>query len=159
MNKNIKKLSKVLVGLSTTHFLMIDAICLALAPLLALGIRLDGRFNLAPYLQSLAVITVLFVAVKLIVFYAGGLYKRYWQYAGLEEMGQIAMLIGISLGVEIILFQKLYHLNNSPIANLPRSLPLLDAMICFLLVAAIRFSIPALARWNQKRSRPRRRAA
>jgi FlaA1/EpsC-like NDP-sugar epimerase len=157
MNKNIRKLSKVLVGLSTSHFLMIDAICLAIAPFLALGIRLDGRFNLAPYLQSLALITVLFVAVKLTVFYAGGLYKRYWQYAGLEEMAQIAMLIGISLGVEIILFHKFYHLNNSPIANLPRSLPLLDAMISFLLVAAIRFSIPALERWNQKRWKVQRR--
>ena len=150
MNKNIKKLSKVLVGLRTRHFLIIDAICFAIAPFLALEIRLDGIFNLLPYLQSLAVITVLFVAVKLTVFYVGGLYKRYWQYAGLEEMAQITMLIGISLAVEIILFQEVYQLNNSPIANLPRSLPLLDAIISFLLVAAIRFSIPALERWNQK---------
>jgi FlaA1/EpsC-like NDP-sugar epimerase/EAL domain-containing protein (putative c-di-GMP-specific phosphodiesterase class I) len=157
MNKNIRKLSKVLVGLRTRHFLMIDAICLAIAPFLALGIRLDGRFNLAPYLESLAVITVLFVAVKLIVFYAGGLYKRYWQYAGLEEMTLLGMLIGISLGVEIILSQALYNLNNSPIANLPRSLPLLDAMISFLLVGAIRFSIPALERWHKKPWKVRQR--
>ncbi len=150
MDKNIKKLSKVLVGLRTRHFLIIDAICFAIAPLLALEIRLDGILNLAPYLQSLAVITVLFLAVKLTVFYGGGLYKRYWQYAGLEEMAQIAMLIGLSLAVEIILFQQIYQLNNSPIGNLPRSLPLLDAMIGFLLVAASRFSIPALERWNQK---------
>ena len=137
--------------------MIVDAICLAIAPLLALGIRLDGRFNLAPYLQSLAVITVLFVAVKLIVFYTGGLYKRYWQYAGLEEMTLLGKLIGISLGVEIILSQALYQLNNSPSANLPRSLPLLDAMISFLLIGAIRFSIPALERWNQKRWKVQRR--
>ncbi|MEG4078369.1 MULTISPECIES: polysaccharide biosynthesis protein [unclassified Microcoleus] len=145
----IKKISKVLVGLRTRHFLIIDAICLAIAPLLALAIRLDDTLTLAPYLHSLALVTVLFVAVKLAVFYAGGLYKRYWQYAGREEMIQIAMLIGISLAVEIILFQQLYHLNNSWRA-LPRSLPLLDAIISFLLVAVIRFSIPALERWNQK---------
>ncbi|MEG4231020.1 polysaccharide biosynthesis protein [Microcoleus sp. Pol11C3] len=157
MNRNIRKLSKMLVGLRTRHFLIIDAICLALAPFVALEIHLDGRFNLAPYLQSLAIITVLFVAVKLIVFYAGGLYKRYWQYAGLEEMAQITMLIGISLAVEIILFQELYQLNNSPIANLPRSLPLQDATISFLLVAAIRFSIPALERWRPKRWKFQRR--
>ncbi|MEG4577114.1 polysaccharide biosynthesis protein [Microcoleus sp. N3A4] len=150
MHKNIKKLSKVLVGLRTRHFLTIDAICFAIAPLLALAIRLDDTLTLAPYLHSLAVVTVLFLALKLIVFYAGGFYKRYWQYAGLEEMAQIAMLIGISLAVEIILFQQLYQLNNSPIGNLPRSLPLLDAIISFLLVAAIRFSIPALERWHQK---------
>jgi len=150
MNMIVKKISKVLVGLRTRHFLIIDAICLGIAPLLALAIRLDDTLTLAPYLNSLAVVTVLFVAVKLAVFYAGGFYKRYWQYAGLEEMAQITMLIGISLAVEIILFQKLYQLNNSPIGNLPRSLPLLDAIISFLLVAAIRFSIPALERWNQK---------
>ena len=157
MNKILKKISKVLVGLRTRHFLIIDGICFTIAPLLALAIRLDGILNLAPYLQSLAVITLLCVAVKLIVFYAGGLYKRYWQYAGLEEMAQITMLIGISLAVEIILLQPLYQLNNSPIANLPRSLPLLDAMISFLLVAAIRFSIPALERWSQKRWKVQRR--
>lgn len=150
MNKIIKKISKVLVGLRTRHFLIIDAICFTIAPLFALEIRLDGISNLTPYLQSLAVITVLFLTVKLTVFYAGGFYKRYWQYAGLEEMAQIAMLIGISLAVQTLLFQQLYQLNNSPIANLPRSLPLLDAMIGFLLVAAIRFSIPAIERWNQK---------
>ncbi|AFZ05800.1 polysaccharide biosynthesis protein CapD [Oscillatoria nigro-viridis PCC 7112] len=150
MNMIVKKISKVLVGLRTRHFLIIDAICLGIAPLLALAIRLDDTLTLAPYLNSLAVVTVLFVAVKLAVFYAGGFYKRYWQYAGLEEMAQITMLIGISLTGEIILFQALYQLNNSPIGNLPRSLPLLDAIISFLLVAAIRFSIPALERWNQK---------
>lgn len=150
MNRNITKISKVLVGLRTRHFLMIDATCFAIAPLLALQIRLDGVLNLAPYLQGLAVITVLFLTVKLTILYVGGFYKRYWQYAGLEEMAQIAMLMGISLFVEIILFQQLYQLNNSPIANLPQSLPLLDAMISFLLVAATRFSIPALERWNQK---------
>ncbi|MEG4033834.1 polysaccharide biosynthesis protein [Microcoleus sp. S36b_A4] len=157
MNKNIRKLSKVLVELRTRHFLIIDTICFAISPFLALEIRLDGRLNLAPYLQSLAVITLLCVAVKLIVFYAGGLYKRYWQYAGLEEMTQITMLIGISLAVEIILLLPLYQLNNSPLANLPRSLPLVDAMICFLLVVAIRFSIPALERSSQKRWKVQRR--
>jgi FlaA1/EpsC-like NDP-sugar epimerase/EAL domain-containing protein (putative c-di-GMP-specific phosphodiesterase class I) len=150
MNKNLKKLSKVLVGLRTRHFLMIDAICFAIAPLLALAIRLDDTLTLAPYLHGLAIVTVLFLAVKLTVLYCGGFYKRYWQYAGLEEMAQIAMLIGVSLIVEVLLFQQLYHVDNSPIANLPRSLPLLDAMISFLLVAATRFSIPALTRWNQK---------
>ena len=151
MNRIIKKITRVLVGLRTRHFLMIDGICFTIAPVLALEIRLDDdTFNFAPYLQGLAIITVLFLAVKLTVLYCGGFYKRYWQYAGLEEMAQIGMLIGVSLTVEIILFQQLYHLDNSPIANLPRSLPLLDAMISFMLVAATRFSIPALTRWKQK---------
>jgi FlaA1/EpsC-like NDP-sugar epimerase/EAL domain-containing protein (putative c-di-GMP-specific phosphodiesterase class I) len=149
-NKILKKISQVLVGLRTRHFLIIDAICFTIAPLLALEIRLDGIWDLTPYLHSLAVVTVLFLTIKLTVLYVGGFYKRYWQYAGLEEMAQIALLMGISLAVQTVLFQQLYHLNNSPIANLPRLLPLLDATIGFLLVAAIRFSIPALERWNQK---------
>jgi FlaA1/EpsC-like NDP-sugar epimerase/EAL domain-containing protein (putative c-di-GMP-specific phosphodiesterase class I) len=149
-NKILKKISQVLVGLRTRHFLIIDAICFTIAPLLALEIRLDGIWDLTPYLHSLAVVTVLFLTIKLTVLYVSGFYKRYWQYAGLEEMAQIALLMGISLAVQTVLFQQLYQLNNSPIANLPRSLPILDAMIGFLLVAAIRFSIPALERWNQK---------
>ena len=150
MNKILKKISKVLVGLRTRHFLIIDGICFTIAPLLALAIRLDDALTLDPYLHGLGIVTVLFLAVKLTVLYFGGFYKRYWQYAGLEEMAQIAMLTGVALTVEVILFQLLYHLDNSPIANLPRSLPLLDATIGFLLVAATRFSIPAFVRWNQK---------
>jgi hypothetical protein len=73
MKRIIKNIGKVLLGLRIRHFLMLDAICFAIAPLLALEIRLDGIWNLAPYLQGLAVITVLCVAVKLAVLYAGGL--------------------------------------------------------------------------------------
>ena len=65
MNRNIKKISKVLVGLRTRHFLMIDALCFAIAPLLALEVRLDGIWDLTPYLQGLAVIAVLFLTIKL----------------------------------------------------------------------------------------------
>ncbi|MEG4804231.1 polysaccharide biosynthesis protein [Microcoleus sp. ARI1-B5] len=151
MNRIIRKISKGLLRLRNRHFLLIDTICLAIAPVLALAIRLDDSFTLAPYLYGLAVATVLFVALKLTVFYSFGFYRRYWRYAGIDELAQIAVLIGVALAVEIMLFQELAHLSIFGVNKLPRSLPLLDAMLSFLLIGGIRFSIPAIERLSQRR--------
>ncbi|MEG4282812.1 polysaccharide biosynthesis protein [Microcoleus sp. A006_D1] len=151
MNRIIRKISKGLLRLRNRHFLLIDTICLAIAPVLALAIRLDDSFTLAPYLYGLAVAAVLFVAVKLTVFYSFGFYRRYWRYAGIDELAQIAVLIGVALAVETILFQELAHLSIFGVNKLPRSLPLLDAMLSFLLIGGIRFSIPAIERLSQRR--------
>jgi FlaA1/EpsC-like NDP-sugar epimerase/EAL domain-containing protein (putative c-di-GMP-specific phosphodiesterase class I) len=151
MNRIIRKISKGLLSLRNRHFLLIDTICLAIAPVLALAIRLDDSFTLAPYLYGLGVATVLFVAVKLTVFYTFGFYKRYWRYAGIDELAQIAVLIGVALAVETMLLQELAHLSIFAVNKLPRSLPLLDAMLSFLLIGGIRFSIPAIERLSQRR--------
>ncbi|MEG4320544.1 MULTISPECIES: polysaccharide biosynthesis protein [unclassified Microcoleus] len=151
MNRIIRKISQGLLRLRNRHFLLIDTICLAIAPVLALAIRLDDSFTLAPYLYGLAVATVLFVAVKLTVFYSFGFYRRYWRYAGIDELAQIAVLIGVALALETILFQGLAHLSIFGVNKLPRSLPLLDAMLSFLFIGGIRFSIPAIERLSQRR--------
>ena len=151
MNRIIRKISQGLLRLRNRHFLLIDTICLAIAPVLALAIRLDDSFTLAPYLHGLAVATVLFVAVKLTIFYTFGFYRRYWRYAGIDELAQIAVLIGAALAVETMLFQELAHLSIFAVNKLPRSLPLLDAILSFLLIGGIRFSIPAIERLSQRR--------
>jgi FlaA1/EpsC-like NDP-sugar epimerase/EAL domain-containing protein (putative c-di-GMP-specific phosphodiesterase class I) len=156
MNRIIRKISKGLLSLRNRHFLLIDTICLAIAPVLALAIRLDDSFTLAPYLYGLAVATVLFVAVKLTVFYTCGFYRRYWRYAGIDELAQIAVLIGVALALETILFQGLAHLSIFGVNKLPRSLPLLDAMLSFLFIGGIRFSIPAIERLSQRRRKYQR---
>lgn len=156
MNRIIRKISQGLLRLRNRHFLLIDTICLAIAPVLALAIRLDDSFTLAPYLYGLAVATVLFVAVKLTVFYSFGFYRRYWRYAGIDELAQIAVLIGVALAVETILFQGLAHLSIFGVNKLPRSLPLLDAMLSFLFIGGIRFSIPAIERLSQRRRKYQR---
>jgi FlaA1/EpsC-like NDP-sugar epimerase len=85
-------ISKKLLELRNRHFFIVDVIIFLLTPLLALILRLDGSVELDSYKLGLAVVTVLFLTVKLSVFITQGFYKRYWRYASRDELIQIAVL-------------------------------------------------------------------
>ena len=157
MSRMLQKIFKGLIGLRNRHFLMIDIFVLAMMPALALFIRLDNSFAaMAPYIEGLAVATLVFVGVKLTVFYTFGFYRRYWRYAGIHELAYIGLLICIALAVEIFLIQALDYLTNLPVNGLPRSLSLLDAMLSFTIIGCIRLSIPAIERLSQRRQKYQR---
>lgn len=146
----IQALSKWLLTLRNRHFLIIDTIVFAIAPILALAIRLDDSFSLAPYLGGLIQVTILFVPLKLTVLYAFGFYKRYWRYASIDELEQIVMLMAAIGILQTTCFNVVYYLDDFLVNSLPRSLPLLDTIISFLFVGGIRFSIPVLNRIKQR---------
>ncbi|MGL5063422.1 MAG: polysaccharide biosynthesis protein, partial [Microcoleus sp.] len=118
---------------------MIDTLVLVVTPVLALFIRLDNSFAIAPYTQGLVLTTLVFVVAKLAVFYTFGFYKRYWRYAGIDELGYIGMLICVALILETFLLKAVFHLTGLPVYGLPRSLPLLDAILSFIIIGCIRF--------------------
>ncbi|HAX79698.1 MAG TPA: polysaccharide biosynthesis protein [Cyanobacteria bacterium UBA11372] len=146
-----------ILGLRNQHFFTIDFMVFLLAPLLALAIRLDESFTLAPYLSGLMQATILFLAVKLLVFYTCGFYKRYWRYASIDELQEMATLTVSAIALQTLLFNALYDLSDFPIDSLPRSLPLLDGMLSFLFVGGVRFSVRAVARVSQQDQKFHRR--
>lgn len=143
-------LSKKLIELRNRHFFFIDTIIFSITPLLALILRLDGSIALAPFKTGLSVIILLFLTVKLSVFFALGFYKRYWRYASIDELMQIAKATAIAAIVQTLIFETLHSLNSFGIDNLPRSLPLLDGLLSVLLVGGLRFSVRELEQINQK---------
>lgn len=136
--------------LRNRHLFIIDAITFLITPLLALILRLDGSVELDSYKFGLAVVTILFLIVKLSLFITQGFYKRYWRYASRDELMQIAVLMTSAVVVEILGFNLLYYFTNFSVNNLPRSLPLLDGMLSLLFVGGIRFSICELERSNRR---------
>jgi FlaA1/EpsC-like NDP-sugar epimerase len=146
----IQALSQGLLRLRNRHFWLLDTIVFAIAPILALAIRLDDSFILAPYLGGLIQVTILFVLIKLTVLYAFGFYKRCWRYASIDELEQIVMLMAAIAIVQTSCFNFLYYLDGFWVNSLPRALPLLDTIISFLFVGGIRFSIPVLNRLKQR---------
>lgn len=146
----IEALSKWLLTLRNRHFLVLDTIIFAIAPILALAIRLDGSFRLAPYLGGLIQVAILFVPLKLTVLYAFGFYKRYWRYASIDELEQIVMLMAAIAILQSTGFNVLYYLDDFSVNSLPRTLPLLDCLVSFLFVGGIRFSVPVFNRIKQK---------
>jgi Na+/H+-dicarboxylate symporter len=84
VEKTIKTLSNQLSKVRNRHWFIFDITIFAMTPFLALSLRLDGDLNLQEYISQLKVATILFLVVKLIVFWGCGFYKRYLRYASIE---------------------------------------------------------------------------
>lgn len=151
LNKKLIKLDQKLLNLNNRHFLILDTIIFSLTPFLGIVLRLDNFVALEEYRNGLIVATIIFSLIKLIIFTSCGFYKRYWKYASIEELTEIASLIGAAVIVELILLSVLeYTIGTGGEKYLvPRSLPLLDGILTFVLVGGLRFSIRASERKNR----------
>jgi FlaA1/EpsC-like NDP-sugar epimerase len=146
----IDTFSKGLLRLKNRHFIIIDAIAFLITPVLALVLRLDKFFVLSLYGFEVILVTGLFLGVKLSVLYGFGSYRRYWRYASIDELTQIALLMAAATVLQTLLFYSSYYWSGSPIKSLPRSLPLLDGMLSLILVGGLRFSVRAVERLSQQ---------
>jgi FlaA1/EpsC-like NDP-sugar epimerase len=134
-----------------------DAVIFLLAPLLALILRLDGFFNLKNYLPNLIWVTLVFLVVKLLLLLAFGVYQRCWRYASIDELQQIASGMLAAVVIQTIAFTAFYHQSHSVIHDLPRSLPILDGIISFLLVVGLHFSVRTVERISHRHRKFHRR--
>lgn len=146
----IDRLSKWLLRLRNRHFFIIDAIILTITPVLALILRLDSLDALKQYGSSLLAVIILFLAVKLAVFYTFGFYRRYWRFASIDELVQMAMLTIVAVILQTLLLYETQQWIGFSGQNLPRSLPLLDGLLSFILIGGFRFSVRAVERVNQR---------
>jgi len=143
-----------LLSLRNRHLFILDGFFLLLTPIFALSLRLDDLGNIWHYAAPLFRYTLLALAIKVAVFYAIGLYQRYWRYASIEELVLILKAVG-GTGVAITLFFFAFH---DSLLNLPRSLPLIDALLTVAVVAAPRFTLRLLARRHVTAGTHQRRA-
>ncbi|KHG40795.1 MAG: polysaccharide biosynthesis protein [Aphanizomenon flos-aquae KM1D3_PB] len=159
VQKTIKTLSNQLSKVRNRHWFIFDITIFAMTPLLALSLRLDGDLNLQEYISQLEVATILFLVVKLIVFWGCGFYKRYWRYASIEEVIYIVMLMMGVIVIQTTLFNILDKTFNMLLGNLPQSLPILEGILSGICVIALRFSVRVVERVNhrQKISKHRER--
>jgi FlaA1/EpsC-like NDP-sugar epimerase len=146
-------IDKKLLNLNNRHFFLLDGLVFCLTPVMAMVLRLDHLDLLQEYYQGLFVATIIFSVVKSITFIIGGFYKRYWKYASIDELIEIAALTTTAVVVEIILLSILQYVigNDTNQYLVPRSLPLLDGILTFILIGGIRFSVRAAERKNQQR--------
>ena len=147
------KIDKKLLNLNNRHFFILDGIIFCLTPLLAMFLRLDDLVAIKSYRNGLIVATITFSLVKLVVFVIGGFYKRYWKYASIDELIEIAALTATAVIIEIILLSIVEYVHGATLESylVPRSLPLLDGILTFVLIGGVRFSIRAAERQNQQR--------
>jgi len=137
-----------LLNLRNRHFFLLDGLILCLTPTMAILLRLDRLDVPHDFLHGLLIYTFVALVVRLITFYQLGLYRRFWRYASIDELSQIASAVLIStlfVWLVVTIVRALL-----PVA-LPRSIFLLDALLVLLFVGGSRFSVRLSA---QRRKRP-----
>lgn len=150
-------LHNTLTELRNRHLFIIDIAIFLITPLLALVLRLDGVIDFQTYAPGLLWATVLFLLIKLTLLALSGLYGRCWRYASIDELQQIGIVMIAAVILQVILFSTLYYIEAIPIYELPRSLPLLDGILSFLLVGCSRFGIRVSEQLNSQQRRYYRR--
>ena len=126
--------------LRNRHFLLFDSIVLLLTPAVALMLRLDSARAIIAFLPALAAYTLASLVLTMGVFWAFGMYHRYWRYATVDELLQIVLAVGSATGIQAVLFLTTSAL---PIwsDNLPRSLPIIGGLLTLVMVGGTRFSV------------------
>ena len=134
----------LLLRLRNRHFMLLDALTLCVTPALALMLRVDGVQALSKNASALLVYMAAALIIRLAIFYASGLYSRYWRYASVGELTQIttAVLVSTILIVTIFFVIRIPALGIcdalEPACALPRSIPFIDAMFVVLAVGVTR---------------------
>ncbi|MHB1295990.1 MAG: polysaccharide biosynthesis protein [Anaerolineae bacterium] len=134
-----------LLRMRNRHLLLWDLLAQPLVAVLAFALRLDA-FLPAPYTETILLYGMLAALVKLPVFYSLDMYSRLWRYAGYAELRQIVLsgLAGSAL-LAMLVFFGLMPLGV--LGAVPRSIPLLDAMLTIVLLAVPRLLLRASARY------------
>lgn len=155
IQRTIRKLSSQLSKIRNRHWFICDITVFAMTPLLALGLRLDGNLNLQEDIFQLGIATILFLVVKLIIFWRVGFYRRYWKYASIEEG---IYIITLMMGV-VVIQTTLFNLLEMLLGELPQSLPILEGILSCIFVILLRFSVRVVERIShrQKISKNRER--
>ena len=142
----VTRIAAVVLKFRNRHFLIADIVALCLIPLLALALRTDGLAPFQQYWSALIVYTAVALMVRLAVFSKYGLYQRYWRFASIGELKQVVVAVLASTGVIVVLFAgvrfaPLGICEQAPAAcGLPRSIPLIDALLVLIVIGGIRFS-------------------
>jgi FlaA1/EpsC-like NDP-sugar epimerase len=146
----IQSLYNKILKVRNRHFFGLDLIAFLITPYMALLIRLDWSFNMSDYYPALLFATLVFIALKVSLFIPLGLYRRYWQYASIDELIRL-IVIGITVLIcQTALFTIFYYAELLQFNKLPLSLPLLDGLLTLLFIGITRLSIRIIERFNER---------
>jgi FlaA1/EpsC-like NDP-sugar epimerase len=123
----------------------------AIAAAAAFGLRFDWYFfQTRPEFSSYVVAAPL---LKVCVFYAFGMYGRFWRYASLDDMVALAVAsTAASVAMAVFVFLGFY---NARIVEFSRSVLVADWFVSFGVAAVIRVSVRVIGESGQRaRKRP-----
>ena len=128
-----------------------DAVLVAIAFFLAFQLRfLDEGWVIPSRFLELFAGSVGFVVVgKVAIFYAFGLYQKWWRFVGGRDYVRIAQAVAVASLVLVVAFAVLQPFN----APLPRSVGVFDFLLTLMLVAGARLATRLLKERPERGSR------
>ena len=122
------------------YLLAIDPLLIAVCMFLAFGLRFDLVFILDPVLRHLFLWSaVAAIALKLPIFFAFGIYGRYWKYATVGDLIAVALAVSASTLALAIFFAAAMVLNL--VEGFSRSVLLIDWLLTFVTIGGMRLSV------------------
>ena len=115
-----------------------DAVLVALAYYLAFRLRFLDRSDLPHrYLVLFAQSVGIVVVVKLVVFYAFGLYQKWWRYVSGRDFLLIVRAVAVASAILVVGFTVV-----RPFAHtLPRSVAVMDFLLTLMLITGARLAV------------------
>lgn len=129
-----------LLRLRNRHYALIDFLIFAVTPLLALSLRIDNLETFARYGQALLLYGLMALLIRMAIFHYFGMYQRYWRFVSASDFAQLCVATLLALVITVIVV-TVGKVAAPALFNLPRSIPLLDAMLVLLLSGGMRASV------------------
>ena len=148
-------MTKPLSLIRNRYLLILDLPLLGLAAIASFYLRLDGD-GMQQHFQIMGVYALSAMILKLPIFYAFGLYRRFWRYAGVKDLLSIAFA---TLSGTALVTLWVYSVASLIFGfqAIPRSIPIIDWMLSMMFIGGMRLSIKVMAReripwvdWNGK---------
>ncbi|MGA2112018.1 MAG: nucleoside-diphosphate sugar epimerase/dehydratase [Anaerolineales bacterium] len=138
------------LAIRNRYFFLLDLGLITASVFLAFALRLELGPNFRAYLPVALLMAGQALLIKPLVFWAMGLYRRYWAYASVNEMVLIFTTVTLSsviLGVWIYIDVWLGW------QTVPRSIPIIDWLVTLFLVGGVRLSVRLGSELEQGRRR------
>jgi FlaA1/EpsC-like NDP-sugar epimerase len=126
-------------------------------PHVALALRLDSFSGYSTYAPHLAAFTLCGLVLKFSSLWLFGIYRRYWRYASIEELGLIVAAVLASGTAVGLVYALLVAPFSTAVPRLPFSVLVIDCLLTLLFVGGTRFSLRAFEHLAKKRTGGARR--
>ncbi len=139
------KLIEIISYFRNRHLFLLDIILLPVAVYLAFALRLDS-FRMDGYWSSIAVLSVLSMALFPLVFRISGVYSRYWRFASVEELLLLTGAVTVS-SIIVGLVGMILAAKSPFIGPIPRSVPILFLGLALTVTAGPRILVRLSSRY------------
>ena len=139
----MKSITLPLSSIKNRYVLALDCLMVLVTVLVSYALRSELDNTFFQYLPSALWMALAGLAIKPLVYYAFGLYRRMWLYASTEEM---KLILAAVTAASVLLSAVMIGLTSLRLfVGFPRAVLIIDWVLSLLAVGGLRFSLRLLA--------------